>query len=364
MSFWTSVLGQFSNLPYPNEDCTGRTVIVTGANVGKFPGSHTSKRRSRAARHFVRLNAGKVILACRSVDKGEAAVRDIEASDPSGRRGVVDAWQLDLSSFDSVRAFAARAAALDRLDALVNNASVLTVAWATAEDHELMVTVNVLSTFLLTVMLLPALRRTAAKFNIMPHVVIVSSDGAFLVRPPPFPRRSSTVNSDTRHQKLMLASFATAQTSFPEKKADHILNRLKVNQNYTERYNTTKLLQLMLMRRLAAAIDASQKGRVVVNSLNPGFCNTQLFRSVPFPFNLFFAPALALVARSPEMGSRTLMTAAFAGEDTHGQWMANCKPHGWPAAMTGDEADRVMDKLWDELTETLEGIEPGVMNNI
>lgn len=141
--------------------------------------SHKPGLGLEAARHFVRLNASKVILACRSVDKGEAAREDIEAT--TQRPGVAEVWQLDLTSFDSVKEFAARAAKLDRLDVLINNAAVSTLKWQIADGHELMTTVNVLSPLLLTVMLLPTLRRSGGKFNTTPHVVIVSSDGAFMV---------------------------------------------------------------------------------------------------------------------------------------------------------------------------------------
>lgn len=143
-----------------------------------------------AARHFVRLNAAKVIIGCRNVDKGAAALADIEHS--TQRVGVVDAWHLDLCSFQSVKDFAARAAELDRLDGLVNNASILVMGHELQEGHEIMVTVNVISTLLLTLLLLPKLRRTAAKFNITPHVTIVSSLGAFLVRKLVFSKSSST----------------------------------------------------------------------------------------------------------------------------------------------------------------------------
>lgn len=49
MSGW---LEQFEKLPYPDVDCTGRTIVVVGANIGLG---------KEAARHFVRLNASKVI---------------------------------------------------------------------------------------------------------------------------------------------------------------------------------------------------------------------------------------------------------------------------------------------------------------
>lgn len=73
-----------------------------------------------AARHYVRLNAEKVIIACRSIEKGEAAARDIEQS--TGRKGVVEVWQLDLSSYENVKQFAERAKGLRRLDSIVENA--------------------------------------------------------------------------------------------------------------------------------------------------------------------------------------------------------------------------------------------------
>ncbi|RSL62491.1 hypothetical protein CEP54_005678 [Fusarium duplospermum] len=94
MSFWESLRGQFVTLPYPEQDCTGRVVIVTGSNTGLG---------LEAARHFVRLNASKVILACRNVDKGEAAKKDIEES--TGRRHVAQVWHLDLCSYESVKSF-------------------------------------------------------------------------------------------------------------------------------------------------------------------------------------------------------------------------------------------------------------------
>jgi retinol dehydrogenase 12 len=53
---------QVTPLPVPTNDFSGKTVIVTGANVGLG---------LAAAQHFVRLNAQRVILGCRSLVKGE-----------------------------------------------------------------------------------------------------------------------------------------------------------------------------------------------------------------------------------------------------------------------------------------------------
>ena len=155
----------FVKLPYPTHSLSGQTVIVTGSNVGLG---------LEAARHFTRLGAAKVILAVRTVSKGEAAKESIESS--TERKGVVEVWQLDLGSYESVKDFARRAEKLDRIDALVENAGIATDKFAMLEDNESSITTNVVSTFLLGLLLLPKLRESGQKFNITPHLVIVCSE--------------------------------------------------------------------------------------------------------------------------------------------------------------------------------------------
>ena len=154
-------------LPVPTTSFEGQTVIVTGANVGLG---------FEAAKHITRLNAAKVILACRSLDKAEAAKKAIEEA--TKRSGVVEVWQLDLCSYSSVQKFAARALAeLPRLDILLCNAAVSTTNFQIAEKDEMTITTNVVSTFLLGLLLLPKLKETATKYNVTPHLTIVSSEG-------------------------------------------------------------------------------------------------------------------------------------------------------------------------------------------
>lgn len=175
----------FVTPPVPNIDCTGRTIIVTGANTGLG---------KEAVRHYVRLNAEKVIIACRSTEKGEAAKRDIEAT--TKRSGVVEVWQLDLASYESVKEFAKRAKTLKRLDSIVENAGIATSKYVAFGGNEstgklpystrkaaadrFAVTVNVVSTFLLALLILPKLQETASKFNITPNLCIVSSEVHFV----------------------------------------------------------------------------------------------------------------------------------------------------------------------------------------
>lgn len=155
----------FTTPQYPTTDCTGRTIIVTGANTGLG---------KEAARHMVRLNAERVIITSRTASKGEAAAKDIEAT--TGRKGVVEVWDLDLENYDNVKAFAERVKTLKRLDAIIENAGKSTNNFTLVGEHESTITVNVVSTFLLALLVLPKLQETARIYNIVPNLTIISSD--------------------------------------------------------------------------------------------------------------------------------------------------------------------------------------------
>lgn len=58
---------QLSKLPpVPTDDLTGKTIIVTGGNAGLG---------YESVKHFSTMNPGKIIIACRSKEKGDAAVQ-------------------------------------------------------------------------------------------------------------------------------------------------------------------------------------------------------------------------------------------------------------------------------------------------
>jgi len=122
----------------------GRTAVVTGANSGLGLVAATELARARA----------KVVLACRNTDKGEQAARSIRVEIPGA---AVMVEQLDLSSLDSIRAFAERFAAARHagLDLLINNAGVMAPPRSeTADGFELQFGTNHLGHFALTGLLL------------------------------------------------------------------------------------------------------------------------------------------------------------------------------------------------------------------
>lgn len=156
----------FITPPPPKADLTGKTVLVTGSNTGLG---------KEAARHYVSLNASTVILAVRSLEKGEAAAKDIETT--TGRQNVIKVLHLDMSSYQSVLDFTSTISKeVDRLDIAILNAGVNRGVWELFEQDESTITVNVVSTFLLFFSLLPKLQDTANKFNVRPTLTVVSSE--------------------------------------------------------------------------------------------------------------------------------------------------------------------------------------------
>jgi len=130
-------------------DQTGSTAVVTGANSGL--GLVTARELARAG--------ASVVMACRNVQKGEAAAAEIRAAVPEAQ---VQVAELDLGGLDSVRAFAA---ALDTggLDLLIDNAGIMmTPQQKTADGFELQFGTNHLGHFALTGLLLERLGLASA----------------------------------------------------------------------------------------------------------------------------------------------------------------------------------------------------------
>lgn len=172
-SFPAFLYSQFLVTPTldPSTSFAGQTVIVTGSNIGLG---------FSAAQQIAQRGASRIILAVRTVSKGETAAQQIRSSlPPSNSAAQIEAWPLDLSSYQSVKEFAARANQLDRLDLLLENAGVAMMGFELQEGDEATITTNVISTTLLAVLLLPKLRETAKKFDVVPHLTIVSSEVAF-----------------------------------------------------------------------------------------------------------------------------------------------------------------------------------------
>ena len=137
----------------------GKTAIITGGNTGI--GKATALALAR--------RGAKVILACRSIARGDRAAKEIRQEVRDAEIGV---RFLDLSSLGSVRRFVDDfLRSKNRLHILVNNAGMYGCPhWKSEDGYEMHFAVNHLGHFLLTNLLLDTLSRCGPS-----RVVVVSS---------------------------------------------------------------------------------------------------------------------------------------------------------------------------------------------
>lgn len=261
----------FVKLPIPEGDLSQQTIIVTGSNQGLG---------FEASRHFLRLGVHRLIMAVRNMKKGEAA--RLELLKLTGREAsTIEVWELDMDSYSSVKNFAARAETLPRLDALLANAGLATETFEMVEDNERTITVNVVSTFLLVMLLIPKLRESAQRYSTNTRISIVNSALHYIAP-------LSEIAGDSKDIFSHLNDEKTAQMSL--------------------RYPLSKLLVLFGVRALAERL-SKEEPLVILNAPNPSWCKSQLMRE-----NESFGVRVGerFIARSTEMGSRALGTLMSA----------------------------------------------------
>jgi NAD(P)-dependent dehydrogenase (short-subunit alcohol dehydrogenase family) len=277
----------FVKLPVPagNSEFSSQTVIVTGANSGLG---------FEASVHLSRLGFGKLILAVRTTAKGDEARRRILKL--TGRpESSIEVWSIDMDNYDSIKAFAARASELPRLDGVLANAGVMTDKFSLSENNEKNLNVNVISTFLLCLLLLPKMRESGQQTGHTCRFVIPNS---------------------ALHRMAPIAELETDQKS--------ILRRLNdpKKANMSARYPLSKLLVLYAVRELAKRSSAAGNASYIINTPNPSFCKSNLANESQESKG--FQMAEKLLARSSEEGSRTLVHGLLAGKETNGQYLSNC----------------------------------------
>ncbi|KAF1830844.1 NAD(P)-binding protein [Decorospora gaudefroyi] len=306
------------SLPPPTHSFANRTVLVTGSNTGLG---------LEAARHFTQLGASRVLLAVRSLDKGEHARQSIETS--TGIKNVVKVMHLDMSSYASVLDFAEKLEKeVPRLDIAVLNAGVNRGIWEVFEDDEATLTVNVVATYLLACALVPTLRRTAKQFNTRPTLTFTGSEVHEWAQ---FPEKNA-----------------------PDGKIFDALNKKEVKGKPVDlgnRYQLSKLLQLLCAREFSALVTD-----VTVNTVNPGLCYSELSRESGWGMWIL----LKLLARQTEAGSRNLVWAAGMGEESHGTYVSDCKVEAPSAWVRSEEGKRAGGRVWREVVEKLERAKSGI----
>lgn len=249
----------------------GKVVIVTGANSGI--GYHAAKK-------LASLGA-RTILACRNEKRGSSAQESIIAA--TGNSNVIYK-QMDLCDLDSIRSFSKDVLETeDRLDVLVNNAGACSFGDKYTKDGLLEgMQVNHYGPFLLTILLLPLLRKS------QPSRIVNVSSLIYLF---------GCVNLDK-------------------------INDAKGNRIIM--YANSKLCNLIIHQELARRLEEFD---VVVNSVHPGIILTNILNEGNFLFRLFFKILCWFNSRTAEDGSQTVVHACVAKECERvtGKFYVDCK---------------------------------------
>ncbi|KAM9733510.1 dehydrogenase/reductase SDR family member 13-like [Menidia menidia] len=282
----------------------GKTVIVTGSNtgIGKTTAVDLAKRGAR------------VILACRSKQRGEAALEEIKRE--SGSNQVVF-MPLDLGSLTSVRRFAtAFLKSESRLDILINNAGVY-LQGQTEDGIGMMFGVNHLGHFLLTNLLLERLKESGPS-----RIVNVSSVG----------HNFGKIDFDclNTHKALGVGS------SF-----------LEVPKVYCD----SKLCNVLFTHELAKRLQGTQ---VTCYSLHPGAITSELGRNASPVVQVLLKPITTFFFKNTIQGCQTSLHCALQEgmEPLSGRYFSNCTVREVFAKAKDDAAAK---KLW-EISERLCGL--------
>lgn len=266
---------------------SGRVVLITGASTGI--GLVTAAELAR--------RGAEVVIACRPGAKADAALAHLRKASPAA---VIDLLPLDLGDLASVRACAA--AFLSRatpLHVLVNNAGLAGGQGLTKDGFELTFGVNHLGPFLLTELLLGALRSGAPS-----RVVNVSSRA---------------------HRRADAIDFAS-------------LRRPTASRTGVAEYGVSKLCNVLHARELARRLAGTG---VTTYALHPGVVATEIWRRLP-------APARWIMNRfmiTPEQGAQTTLYCATAPElaGVTGRYYDRCQETA-PTAVAQDDA--LAARLW------------------
>ncbi|KDR69693.1 hypothetical protein GALMADRAFT_77276 [Galerina marginata CBS 339.88] len=279
-------------------DLSGKVMLVTGGNTG-------------IGKEIVRVlltHNAKVYLAARNVDKGRAAIDELQKD--TGKEAIL--LQLDLCSLKSIQGAAEEFSSKEReLHALFNNGGVM---FLTSGPHALEVTedgydiqwaTNALGPFYFTTLLMPALTAGAKQ----------SPDGKARVTFSASIVQTKSINYDV-------------MTDTPARK----------KMSADQRYGQSKFANVVMAREFARRY--GDKG-LLFNSLDPG---KPLLRFIKIHLSPMLYPA--------PMGALTPLWAATSPEaaDLNGKFLI-------PFARVGVASDASQDpKVGEKLFEYLEGV--------
>ncbi len=248
---------------------------------------------------------------------------------------------LDLADYRSVLSFGARVRSeLSRLDIFIANAGVEFVEFDMAEGLERTLTVNVVSTILGAMSILPKLEETSRVFNTRTNLSFVGSSYHIFG-----PQEDLELPRDVD----IFDGLSKADTA-----------RMEL------RYALSKLMLHQCQVEFAALVSRRNKrsqNTVVVNVVNPGWCKSEISRSRAPPGFMERATFL-LIGWTGEKGSRVIVYAATMGAESHSRYITECELKSHSEYMRSEEGMASQKRVWKDLMARLERLTPEVVSFI
>ncbi|GAB1315623.1 Short-chain dehydrogenase/reductase tropG [Madurella fahalii] len=320
---WRSLWKQKYGRPTVNTaSYKGRTALITGAN-GAFG--------SRAAKIFARREVDTLVLVdvkdCTGVKEQIESELRSEGNEKKVPRILV--WKVDMMSFKGCLELAKRLRELDYLDHALLTAGILSFDRKESPDGwETSIQINFLSTALIALLLLPALKSSPGNPN-PPVLTFVTSFGVY---------PSSFTMSVPKHGSYLKR-----------------LSSNKPGMEQAHQYGRSKALLLYFARELAARSAALN---VTINSADPGSAWTPLTN----PNREQFIPRMIMkfAARDPDICAVALVNGVSAGGEGHGMIIQDLGTAEYPPFMTRKSGQVAQQRVWEETREELEAKIPEV----
>ncbi|KAL7946393.1 hypothetical protein V8C42DRAFT_344242 [Trichoderma barbatum] len=307
---------------------SGKTVIITGGNAGLG---------YDAARQFLTLGASRIILACRSIARGQEAVSALLADTTvksSNPNALIEVFELDLDDYQSGLRFSNKVKdEVKELDILLNNGGQVVMGYEKSKsNHERNMQVNCYTHLLISLELFPLLRSTAVLRGLPSRITFTGS--------------ATQIKQNTLTKKPISADRM-------------ILGYFDDEANFSKffRYADTKTVVNAYVRRLAALAPSE----VIVNNPCPGLVQTGLDKNLPFYLKLPMEFIRKSAGRTVEEGARTLIYATVvAGPETNGKFLQHNKIDPGAAYLNSPEGEEFIGKLWRETVQDVAVIDPAL----
>jgi len=302
----------------------GKTALITGANSGI--GLETTAELAR--------RGASVIMACRDQERAETArdqiLKCFEEGKPEVKTKNIASAEiaailtpikpeqltieiLDLSSIESIRAFAERLEEAETcIDFLINNAGVMACPYRlTADRNEYQMGTNHFGHFLLTQLLLPCLKRSRNPGRI-----------------------------------ICLSSLAHKRGKIKE---DDGMNMIPGEYNKLKAYQNSKLANVIHAKQLAKRL---KNDGIIAVSVHPGVVKTDLYKNGLKVFKHLISPFM----KNQWEGAQTTLYCVLSNNLKNGQYYADCQLT--PNNPLADD-DELGEKVW-KMSEKATGLDSGV----